>query len=372
MTASKRQAGGWLHGLLVAVALALDLGAAAAGPSHAQPPCPSARETESPINTWLAAPGRHPLVGTILHSSTPLTAAPPDACSPSPVTALRRALTAHLADGGLLLLGEIHDSGVQHALRGYLIDAIAAEMAQQDKPAPALVFEHIRTDQAAAFGEQVKPTSREAARQAARDLLARLDWENSGWPPATLFLPIFEAAIAHRLPILPGHPTRAEVRDVARRGLSALPEGTVKQLGLDTPLPEPFANTLLDELEESHCGLMPRTAFTNMALAQRYRDAHLAARLAAAANQHGAAILLAGNGHVRTDRGVPWDLARLVPERKVLAVAFIEVEDGKNDAAGYVPRDPSGRPAYDYVILTPRTERADPCEAMRAQFKKKG
>jgi hypothetical protein len=37
-----------------------------------------------------------------------------------------------------------------------------------------------------------------------------------------------------------------------------------------------------------------------------------------------------------------------------------------------MPRDPQGAPAADYVVLTPRTPRADPCEAMRAQFKKRG
>src|SRR5690606_8492139 len=122
-------------------------------------------------------------------------------------------------------------------------------------------------------------------------------------------------------PILPGHPSRAEVRDVARRGLQALPADTATRLGLDVPLPAPLQSALRDELEASHCGLMPRSAFTNMALAQRYRDANLAASLVSAAIASGSAILFAGNGHVRRDRGVPWDLARMAPERKTLAVA---------------------------------------------------
>jgi uncharacterized iron-regulated protein len=186
-----------------------------------------------------------------------------------------------------------------------------------------------------------------------------------------LFLPIFEVAVTHALPMLPGHPARAEVRDVARRGLEALPADTVSRLGLDVPLPDALQSALLDELEASHCGLMPRTAFGNMALAQRYRDAHMAAALVDAAKKYGAAVLFAGNGHVRSDRGVPWDLARIAPERKVLSVLLIEVRDGRTDAATYVDRDPQGKPAADFVILTPRAERPDPCEAMRARFKKK-
>jgi uncharacterized iron-regulated protein len=97
----------------------------------------------------------------------------------------------------------------------------------------------------------------------------------------------------------------------------------------------------------------------------------MAAALADAVKKYGSAILFAGNGHVRADRGVPWDLARIAPERKVLSVLLIEVRDGRTDAASYVDRDPQGKPAADFVVLTPRAERPDPCEAMRARFKKK-
>jgi uncharacterized iron-regulated protein len=368
MTMLRRQATPLLLRLTAATLLAVLLGAVNTTTARAQPACPSASQTASPIDTWLGAAGGHPLVGTILRGPEPLMTAA-NVCSPSPLAQLQHALTAHLADGGLLLLGEVHDNGDQHALRAHLLDAFATELARRGRPAPALVFEHIRTEQSAALAPTPTPTSVDA-RERARDLLSRLHWDKSGWPAADLFLPIFEAAIARALPILPGHPSRAEVRDVARRGLEALPNETVARLGLDVPLPEPLQSALLDELEASHCGLMPRTAFTNMALAQRYRDAHLAASLAAAASRYGAAILLAGNGHVRTDRGAPRDLARMAPERKIVAVAFIEVEDGAVDAGSYVPRDPSGVPAADYVVLTPRAARADPCEAMRAQFKK--
>jgi uncharacterized iron-regulated protein len=373
MTMRVSRAGRRPQSATAAVVLTFALCAALFPPAHAQPSCTSATHTASPIDAWLSATSRHPLVGTILHGTEPLSTAA-DGCSPSPLAQLQQALTAHLADGGILLLGEIHDNGAQHALRGHLLGAIAADLARLGRPAPALVFEHIRTDQTAALESNSTPAPLPApasARERARDLLARLDWEKSGWPASDLFLPIFEAAIANKLPILPGHATRAEVRGVALRGLDALPKETVTRLGLDAPLPEPLANALLDELEASHCGLVPRSAFANMALAQRYRDAHLAARLITAASRHGAAILFAGNGHVRTDRGVPWYLARMAPQRKVVAVAFIEVEDAKADPAGYLLHDPSGRAAADYFVFTPRTERADPCDAMRARFKKK-
>jgi len=44
---------------------------------------------------------------------------------------------------------------------------------------------------------------------------------------------------------------------------------------------------------------------------------------------------------------------------------------GENDAATYLPRDADGKVATDYVLFTPRTDRADPCLKMRDQFSKK-
>ena len=371
MTTLPLRAGRWHHGPIAAILLALVLSPSMTGLARAQTACPAATQVNSPIDTWLRAPAGHPLVGAIVRGTELLTSAA-EVCSPSPLAQLQLALTALLSDGGLLLLGEVHDNGAQHVLRGHLLGAIAADLARRGRPAPGLVFEYIRTDQVAAIApsQASAPTP-----NSARDLLTRLKWDKSGWPAADLFLPIFEAAMAHALPILPGHPMRAEVRDVARRGLQALPADTVTRLGLDVPLPGPLASALLDELEASHCGLMPRSAFANMAMAQHYRDAHLAASLAAAASRHGSVILFAGNGHVRSDRGVPWHVARMASElkvaRKTLAIAFLEVEDGTVDPVAYVPRDPAGTPAADYVVLTPRTERPDPCDAMRAQFKKK-
>jgi len=351
----------------LAAVLGAHLAALPLGSAQAQAGCPDAAIALSPADQWDAKRGGHALLGTILKGSEPLAARDGSDCASAPIEQLRRTLKTHLEEGGVVLLGEMHDNGAQHALRANVLRSIVTDLAEakQQKP-PALVFEHIRTDQAAAIATRPAPTA-----AGAKDLLDRLDWKSSGWPAAELFLPIFEVAVTQGLPILPGHPTRAEVRDVARRGLAALPADAVSRLGLDTPLPEALQSSLLDELEASHCGLMPRSAFTNMALAQRYRDAYMAGTLAEAARSHGSAILLAGNGHVRKDRGVPRDLARIDPERKVLAVMLIEVREGEVDPGAYVERDPDGKPAADFIVLTPRTDRPDPCEAMRAHFKKK-
>ena len=130
-------------------------------------------------------------------------------------------------------------------------------------------------------------------------------------------------------------------------------------------LPSSLIEALKAELAASHCGVVSADAFANMSLAQRYRDAHLASALVRAADMHASAVLMTGNGHVRTDRGVPWHLRRAAPERKIFAVMLLEVEEGKTDAQAYLPRDADGRPVADYTVFTPRQLRPDPCERFR-------
>lgn len=288
-------------------------------------------------------------------------------------------LAEKLGTAQYVLLGEVHDNPDHHRLRAALITELAGagktsfKAGPPFKPrSPALVFEHIGADKQAALDKYSLMI--EAAREgedietAVAELLVWLEWENSGWPAGSLFKPLFVAARSGRLAIYPGDPQRGKVRAVARAGMPALADTERARLGLDAPLPASQQAALLDELEASHCGLMPKSAFGNMAVSQRYRDAHLAAAVVAAAATHGRAVLLAGNGHVRSDRGVPYYLRQMAPDRKIAAVLFLEVQDGKTDPAAYVERGPGGQPIADYIVLTPRADRPDPCEAMRRQF----
>jgi uncharacterized iron-regulated protein len=258
----------------------------------------------------------------------------------------------------IFLLGEVHDNPMHHRLRAWLIENRPARSTWG-----AVVFEHIRTDQQSAL-DQFKALG-EAGKGTADDLLRLLEWDKSGWPPASIYTPLFETVIATRLPILAGDTPRDRIKAVARQGLPALAPEERTRLRLDTPLPEPLSAALSQELADSHCGALPPQAMDGMAAAQRYRDAHLADALLAAEQRHGSAVLIAGNGHVRSDRGVPWHIRQRKPDARVMSVVLVEVEDGKNEPAAYLPRDPDGKPAADLLIFTPRAERADPCESFR-------
>jgi uncharacterized iron-regulated protein len=260
---------------------------------------------------------------------------------------------------GIVLLGEVHDNPVHHRVRAWLI---AETLKARPKWRPAVAFEQIDADRQEAVDrfEQL-----DAATRTADDLFGLVKWQESGWPPADTYRPLVEAIVAARLPIYSGDLPRARVRSVARSGPVQIAPEERARLQLDRPLPGPLAAAVRQELEESHCGALPPQALGGMAVAQRYRDAHMADVLLSTAQRHGSAILIAGNGHVRTDRGVPWHLRQRAPGTPVAAVLLVEVEDGQTEPADYVPRDPESRPAADFVIFTPRAERGDPCESLQ-------
>jgi uncharacterized iron-regulated protein len=261
----------------------------------------------------------------------------------------------------MLLLGEVHDNPMHHQLRAWLIAQKPGRTFGAKPASEAVVFEQIRADQQAAL-DRFKALT-EAGSGTTDDLFRLLEWDKSGWPPASNYRPLFEAVLAARLPIFAGNLPNDQVRAVARGG-SIAPEDRAR-LKLDSQMPAALAEALNRELADSHCGALPPEAMGGLAAAQRYRDAYLADALLSAQQRYGAAILIAGNGHVRSDRGVPWHIRQQAPKSQVTSVVLVEVEEGKTDPEYYVPRDPEGKPAADLVIFTPRAERADPCEAMR-------
>lgn len=257
-----------------------------------------------------------------------------------------------LRKASLVVVGEVHDNPDHHAFQA---DVAGARTG-------AAVFEHIAADKSEALARWFAARVGDADKDA-HALLAALDWGKSGWPPAAMFAPLFAAALRAGLIITPGDVPRARMAQVARQGEAALPAPERQSLHLDAPLPAPVEDALLDELEASHCGLVPRTQFGAMAFAQRYRDAALADAVLAAIASQGAATLFAGNGHARADRGVPLYIRRRQPELRQRSVLQLEVEDGRTSFQDYAPAGTA-----DFILFTPAVARPDPCEAMRKSF----
>ncbi len=350
------------------------LAAASASPAHAACIDGWTQKQLASKQDFFSGTG-HPLIGVVWTRENQLQSVPGN-CGAQLSIPLPLYLSGTFAAAGagnlsLLILGEVHDNPVHHRLRAALLEDLTRDdRSVSPRVRPALVFEHIGSDQQPAL-DQFAEFNRTARRLGtAGDLFGFLDWKNSGWPDQKLFAPLFSAAVASRLPILAGDAPRGQVRAVAAGGASALAADQPARAALEQALDAPLQDALLTELEASHCSLMPKARFTNMALAQRYRDTHLAQALLTGANQTGSAILFAGNGHARADRGVPYAVRQLAPSATVTSVLLIEVEDGKVDPGAYVPRAPDGAPAADIVIFTPRADREDPCVAMKKQFAK--
>ena len=255
-----------------------------------------------------------------------------------------------LAASDIVILGEAHDNPHHHKLRAALLVK------------PAIAMEQLRADQSAGLARFADLRARADRPATLGDFKANVDWEKGGWNDYP-YDPLLTAILETNAPIFAGDPPRDTIRKIAKEGLSVLSTDDQKRLALDQPLGEKLDAASAEEIEGSHCGMLPKSAIPNMAVAQRYRDAHLADATLKAAAQHGQAVLLTGNNHARTDRGVPWYIRTRAADKKVVSVVLVEVEDGKTDPDSYVPRDPDGRPAADYLIFTPTIARDDPCEA---------
>ncbi|MFP3920516.1 MAG: ChaN family lipoprotein [Dichotomicrobium sp.] len=269
-------------------------------------------------------------------------------------------MIARLAEVRFVLIGEIHDNPDHHRLQGWIIAELAAAGMS-----PTVVMEMIARDKADALADYLARPDASAG-----GLGAALDWSESGWPNWRFYQPIAEAALAANLTIAPGNPPADLVRSAARNGSDSLPAAHRRELALDQPLPPALADALTDELYDGHCELMPRERLAPMARVQRLRDAYMADALLNA--EGGSAVLIAGNGHVRADRGVPWYLRRRAPDSRVATVTLVELNDTAASAPDYVERGPDGAPVADFVWLTPRAQRPDPCEQMRQRFQKEG
>jgi len=231
----------------------------------------------------------------------------------------------------IVLLGELHDNAKHHALRARLVKQIARDKL-------TVIAEHLPS------GARVKReggllTDLEAAGFDAKA------WQ---WP---LHSPLFDAVRGANLQLIGGN----------------LPKGFSKQLvgqgesGLPTPMAQAYQTAYLSadaikkldqDLIDGHCGRLPEKYIQPMRLVQRATDLSMAQALL----DHVPSVLVAGNGHVRRDYGVPQILSALAPSLRIIAVGFYETDSPREELV----KSLAGR--YDVVWLSEPAERSDPCE----------
>jgi uncharacterized iron-regulated protein len=235
----------------------------------------------------------------------------------------------------LVLLGEVHDNPTHHALRARALRGLLESGAR-----PTLLMEQFdREHQPELDRALARPDATPDAviAGAAPSASAMQGWS---WP---FYKPYIALAIAYRLPIVAANVSRDDARRLLRDGLPAL--------GFDSRVPADIDAAQARAIVESHCGMIEAPQAARMVGAQVARDQFMARMVEAHADRR--VVLIAGNGHVRRDVGVPRWLGAAARAR---SVSIGLLESGDAIAA-----------AFDVAITTPAApDRADPCEAMRA------
>lgn len=160
----------------------------------------------------------------------------------------------------------------------------------------------------------------------------------------------------------PGNPNRDDLMSIGRGG--KLDGAMLEDLRWELDYSPEERESLEEELFQSHCEMMPKEAMGPLVTLQRLKDAHMARSMRRGLKETTVSVLIAGNGHVRKDRGVA---KFLDDDKKTVSVGIIEVVRGEHETTNYSSFDPA---LYDYVWFTARLDEDDPCEKFREQLER--
>ncbi|GAB4363224.1 MAG: hypothetical protein Kow0026_27620 [Oricola sp.] len=252
------------------------------------------------------------------------------------------------AAADFVTIGEIHTNAEHHANQARLVAAMA-EAGRR----PAVVLEMVPRSLQGALDAFLAEETPDAAA-----LGAALAWERRGWPDWAIYRPIAETALAAGLAMAAGDLDRDTIRAIGRG--EAAPDG-----GPDYS--EAMRERLGDEIRTAHCNLMPEQAIAPMIAVQQARDRAMADAMLSAGGD--GAVLIAGDGHARADRGVPFVLGARAPGKTVVSVGQIEVTGEQTRFSDTLGEGETALP-YDYVIFTTVSDDTDHCAALERRIGK--
>lgn len=242
-------------------------------------------------------------------------------------------LLVRLAEPDRVIVGEQHDNADHHAAQLWLLQSLG-----ELRPQGSLLLEMLTPDQ------QAKVTAVRQSASPPSDLPGALAWQE-GWD-WSLYEPIVRFALTQPYPLLAANLDNGEIRTFYRNppGLSGKRSNA-----------EAVKTTLLGQISDSHCGLLPDSQMPAMLAVQQQRDRRMAEVLLSAPTP---SLLLAGAWHARKDVGVPLHVVDVSESRAPTVLMLAEQGDEVTEAMA------------DYVWYTPATPKRDYCEEMRKQFGK--
>ena len=318
------------------------------GASFSLPAAPETPATSShPAIDWQAPNGRkHPLTGRIWQVATQRFID-------------EQALLDTLVTIPYVVTGESHNNPDHHQLQLRILKALFSQGRRVS------VGLEIFTSQDQPALERFALASSPKGEQ----LIESLNWSPRRRAQWASYQPLIRFAAHAGLPLVAMDLSRPEAASVRQHGLEVLPAELVDRFALDRPLPPKQQETLLRDIAKAHCGLLFSGNLEGVALAQRTRDATMAERLQRA-DVGGGTLLLAGYGHARSDRGVPYLLDDLTRQGKLVSLLFASVRPSLNQPADYRSGFDAEILPFDYVWFTPRVDDEDPCERLKRLYRK--
>lgn len=284
-----------------------------------------------------------------------IVALPASGCSVAGAPANAAAtLPADARTADIVLIGEVHDNAAQHRMRLAWLD----ELTRDRRVVIALEqldAEHQRELDRALAADAMRSAQDDSLSSRARNVAeaARFDFRGWDWD---FYRPVIELALRRRLPLV--------AANLSPRATARIARGEAPAATAPDGWSAADSRIIRESIRDGHCGLLPENSLDTMAEAQRSRDARIAQAVADARSTTGLpVVLLAGNGHVRRDIGVPRHLAPLRPADRIVSIALLEKAGNAADAAD-APRD-----GFDHVVRTKAHPREDPCEALRARLR---
>jgi len=248
-----------------------------------------------------------------------------------------------LSHSQYVLLGEKHDNPDHHQLQAFVLQKLRDQGALS-----SVSFEMLDNSQRDAL-LSVTPevlSSMDA-------LKSHLSWDDDGWSWDYYGPMLYEALQAGEL---------VQAANISSDELMAIYSGEESD-AIKGRLRDAQLQRLEQEIDESHCGMLPQSQFAAMIRVQRSRDAQMAASLRNGASKgQGVQALIAGNFHARRDLGVP----NYIEEGgDLVSLSFIELSAESTSPSDYVEALGADQP-YDYLWFTPSVEPQDYCAQLRA------
>lgn len=253
-------------------------------------------------------------------------------------------LLENLARADVILIGEKHDNPDHHMLEQRILSALAEQPAE-------VVLEMLDDSQSSLL----TALDREAQ---GNQLKQNLQWNDKGWAWES-YGPLVELAVSSGFKLTAGNLSREQVKKIYQRGSEELTADD--RLTSALSVNDEIKQTLLTEIYEQHCKMMPRETLHPMLSIQLARDARMASAIVD--SEAPQVVLVAGAYHVRKDSAVPLHLALKNADNRDLAVVMLmEVDSEIDDYDAYLVDQVA---VADYVWFTPKSTDRDYCADLK-------